>query len=511
MLRGRAIFACLVACGLCALLFVDLAPTPVQPLAPLAHSEGDSGASHGRLEFTTWIDGRAAVTSLLGPLNYTTPDSAAPSIDPGAPRSAFPLPWRWHATRCLEASRVDYDLLATRLGVLPELARLSAPRGSCGSLARCVKSWLSGHPQPFDRNRLTGCTVASRGVWQTPFSSGAFATLAAASYPELRRRIASLAGSSAATPGGVDDLMARIAARGARRKWRVADRQIATLLVLALSRMPPVTVPVFDVTGSLTNQSVVRLYVPGNSFMRSCLAKFVALMRGMPQHYDRGTHTIVRYVFTSHGDYYLNAVALGPLEAEVPIRLAHGADEKVFFEVVYEFFWGDKACSAKKPPAIPLLVPKSPRSMSAVLMRSMFIGTMNQRSDVELRRCAREYVPMLYRMLVPRGGLLVQQLTPDQQLRHQIDAPTRLHAYERDYLDPLRRSQNRAPATKYFMTAPAAWDVQLTDLRGHSACIVLNHFPDQPTHFNYPWHSRNCEDRLAAQSWWIFALSVLLR
>ena len=417
-----------------------------------------------------------------------------------------PLPWRWHAVRCLDRSSMERRAFGFRLGVLPELRR--------------VKQGVRG--------RGTGCVVASRGHWATPFAADAFSNLARASFPHLRRLIGALASPTPSDDAtrmpspSVDDAMARFAARGATGKWRVADHQIARLLLVALSRLAPVATPILAFNGSVVTQSFVRLYLVGNSHARGTLAKFVALMRGMPQHYDRGTHTMVRYVVTTHGDYYLNARHLAPLDAQIPIRLRYSRDERVCFEIVYEYVAGDKACPPGADPILPFFGVNSSSSssapthntarMSAVLMRTLYIGIMKNLSQGDIDRCRRAHVTGLRRALAPgaAAGLLVQQLQPREQLYLQRQTPGYLDAYERNYLAELRVAAD-APRVAVM---PPAWDLQIVDLRGHSSCIVLPHFPEQATHFfeDPPTaKGRNCEDRLSAQTWWIFALTTILR
>ena len=334
------------------------------------------------------------------------------------------------------------------------------------------------------------------------------------------------------------------------------------LLLLAMSRLPFVNADVQTAGGGgppsskrqeaggrgaepTHRQSFVRLYVPGNSYLRAALSKFVAIMRGMPRHYDRATHTMVRYVFTSHGDYYLNAKQLGRLGAEVPIVLEHGADgERVFFEVVFEFVSGDEACPPNADPNLPLhaismMMNESQRvgitrqrvaPMSAAFIRSIAILDAWRLTPQELERCTTEFLSRLSESIAPaggrgrgagRGGLIIHQRTPRAQMRMRNAQPmwevARLQyvAYEAEYLAPLERRLGvgtTSPGQLRFGSVPASWDVDVLDSRGHTQCLVVGHYPEPATGFNVRLAGRTtCDDRASAQSWWLFSLAALLR
>ena len=499
--------------------------------------------------FTDWITD-AAMIALLRKFDSPREDDAAlrqrSRLRP-QPRSAFALPWRWNATHCLPESRMHLDEFGDRLGVLPELESLTTGDVTVTGeplavrASECFSYWpsmnatsklrmcgdgprLKPRPLPVPGRDRAGCGTASRGVWHTPFATSAFAELANATFPELTEVLAKLGGPSnqsssapSASPPTLEQVIAGIAARGEKEQWRLDVRQAAMTLVLALSRLPPTQSPVVTTTasGATTEmQSFVRVLLPGSSYARGQFAKAVALMRGMAQHYDQRIHTMIRYVFTSHGDYYVLLPRMAHV-TEVPIRLAIDPTERVFFELVFEFQWQDKLCRAGRRPTVALWSSTTRDRNATIPFSAIFVRAVISRNVAAdgartMSVCATATLAHLRQALVPSRGMIVQYQTPLVQMQIQDASPAQVMAREAHWLDTLRammvrRSAAASVANVTIVAAvPAAWDVIRADGHGHGQCILKEGY------FTTPILTHNCEDAASAQVWWYFSLAALL-
>ena len=459
--------------------------------------------------------------------------SGQPRFDGVAANNMTPsLPWRWDATRCLNASTMHYNEFAHRVGVLPALETFSTGNVTAsllpmrGRKQTCYREWVSmtvlaepcvSHSRFFARDAprsgrdRTACGIASHGRWRTPFAPDALATLSAQPFPTLDRLMSGYRHA---------DAVKRIIRQFQIEKVRVSDQQTALMVVLALSRLPAVSGRlVFDKGGRVRRQSFVRLYIPGNSFLRALLAKFVALMRGMPQHYDRGTHTMVRYVFSTHGDYYLNAVGAAPsdLDAALPIRLEHGADgERVLSEVVYQYVARDALCAAggsasrSPPPSLAAVSAVAPAaSMSGVLTRALQIRDLAAFEPGALRNCSAAFVERLAASLVPGGSLLVQLRAPVMQMPPETE-PRVVRRFETDFL-AAARDRRPGRGSGELVLLPQPWGATKVDVTGHTQCVIVPHFPEEAATFTTPSLADGCDDRMSTQQLWYFALAAVMR
>jgi hypothetical protein len=143
-------------------------------------------------------------------------------------------------------------------------------------------------------------------------------------------------------------------------KEKVTLEQSRLMMFAGLSRLKRVSVTVqLPSQNSSSTQRAIRIFITGNSFLRALVSSFGGIMRNQNRYFDRGSHQIIRYVFTNLGDYYSfldnnsdfderyknnknnkTATRKKQQHQNLPPIILRSDDEVVFFEVVYKFETG---------------------------------------------------------------------------------------------------------------------------------------------------------------------------